>query len=383
MASNLYAFWFAAAALLTLLVLSTVAILLSLRLRFTILNWNARNLNARTETEHHISVSSASLPFFRLHFRIRGRFDCGLKSPLFVSSEGSADSGGSIHVPLYFPLCGILHAQGALFIRDLLGFVRVRLRDEPPRDIVVKPPLFSVPEALRVDVTSSPEPSRKQQTSDEDKYYMREYVPGDRMKDINWKASFRLNELITRVSPVSPEPSRLLRLELRPYSTHRPSPVSLMHLNYAKSWLLSFLTAVQARYPQYRFHVTAGSHQQFVEDPKDLDELGRIISGIHFQPEQRQAQVNDELFIFTTVFDTAAPAYAASRSNAKTHLFRTASGQKDVRTVHLFHPLPGTAVPMPSSWAQFVRAPFQKKIPAVAVRVNGLNMEENLKLALM
>lgn len=359
------------------------AFLLSLRLRFTILNWNARNLTARTQTEHQVGVSAASIPFFRLHFRIRGRFDCGLKTRMWLATEGSADSDGVIRVPFYFPLCGVLRAEGTLSIRDLLGFVRVRLRDEPAKDIIVKPPLFSVPEALRVDVTSSPEPSRKQQTSDEDKYYMREYVPGDRMKDVNWKASFRLNELITRISPVAPEPSRLLRLELRPYSSVSPSPVSLMHLNYAKSWLLSFLTAVQSKHPQYRFHVTAGAHQQFVEDVSDLDDLGRALSMVHFQVEQRKDQVNDELFIFTTAFDSNLPGYVASRAAVKTHLFRTAAGQKDLRTIHLFHPLPGVALPFPGAVPSFIRGVFHKKIPAPGVRVSGFSMEENLKLALM
>lgn len=302
---------------------------------------------------------------------------------MWLASEGSADADGLIRIPFYFPLCGVLRAQGTLSIRDLMGFVRVRLRDEPARDIVVKPPLFSVPEALRVDVTSSPEPSRKQQTSDEDKYYMREYVPGDRMKDINWKASFRLNELITRISPVAPEPSRLLRLELRPYSSAGVSVVSLMHLNYAKSWLLSFLTAVQSKHPQYRFHITAGSHQQFVEDAGDLDELGRALAMVHFQPEQRRDAVNDELFIFSTAFDSTLPGYVASRAVAKTHLFRTASGPKDARTVHLFHALPGTALPPPGSIPGFLRAALPRKIMAPGVRVNGFSMEENLKLALV
>jgi len=380
---NLYAFWLSAIALVWLILLAVFARLSALRLRFAIVSWQSRTLSARTKTEHQVSVSPAfTLPFFRLHYRIYGDFICGNSTSLFVSSESSAEPDGICHIPFYFPLCGTLRAQGRLSVRDLFGFVRVILQEMPQRDVVVKPPLFAVPEALRVDVTSSPEASRKQQTADEDKYYMREYVPGDRMKDINWKASFRVLELITRISPVSPEPSRLLRLELRPYSSQKENLLSLLHLNYVKSWMLSFLAAIQARHPEYRFHVRAGAYEQFVEDAQDLDVLNQALSTIHFQGEKQTGErVQDELFIFSTAFDAALPAYVASRSLAKTHLFRTVTtGEKKGLTVQFFQGHRGLALPRISRAGRIARSFIPRKIPAVPVRVNGFSVEEKLKM---
>jgi len=385
---NLYAFWFSAAALIVVSLLTVFAYLVALRLRFSIVTWQAKNLTARTETEHAIGVSpSPGIPLFRIHFRIRGTFQCGRNIPLFVSSENSADPEGLIHVPFYFPLCGILQAEGTLYLRDLLGFVRIRLQPPIAREIAVKPPLFPVPEALRVDVTSSPEPSRRQQQSDEEKYYMREYEPGDRMKDINWKASMRIFELVTRISPASPEPSRLLRIELRPYSSIGETPLSLMHLNYVKSWVLSFISTIHSRHPEYRFHVKAGTHEQFVEEAKDIELLGQAFASVHFQAEASASyKPNDELFIFTTAFDHGLPNLLASRSLAKTHLFRTAAdtaGEKEIRQVRMFHAAPGLAIPGLKSSRAFIFSAIPRKIPRVPARVNGFYMEEKLKLAII
>ncbi|MBL8019252.1 MAG: DUF58 domain-containing protein [Leptospirales bacterium] len=387
-ASNIYAFWFAAAALVVLGLLGVASRLLALKLHFTIVSWQARNLKARHETEHTIGLSpSPAIPLFRMHFAIEGVFECGNKVRLKVKSESAADRDGVCLVPMYFPLCGVLHANGRLYLRDVLGFIRIPLQPSIAKVVYVKPPLFPVPEALRVDVTSSPEPSRKQQQSDEEKYYMREYEPGDRMKDVNWKASFRVYEMITRISPVSPEPSRLLRLELRPFSSQGETPLTLMHLNYAKSWLLSFISAIQTKHPQYRFHVRAGTHEAMIEDGKDIETLAQVLCDVHFQSEALQPDKrNDEVFIFTTAFDQGLAGYLGLRSLAKTHLFKTSGpGQdkKETRRVRLFHLAPGLALPPLRGFPAFIRSASQRKIPVSPGRANGFYMEEKLKLAII
>ncbi|MCE9597586.1 MAG: DUF58 domain-containing protein [Spirochaetia bacterium] len=385
--SNIYAFWFSAAALIVLALLGVSSRLLALKLHFTIVSWNARTLNARQETEHAIGLSpSPGIPLFRMHFVIRGKLDCGNKVKLKIKSEASADRDGLCLVPMYFPLCGILHAEGRLYLRDVLGFVRIPLQPFIYKEVYVKPPMFPVPEALRVDVTSSPEPSRKQQQSDEEKYYMREYVPGDRMKDVNWKASFRVYEMITRISPISPEPSKLLRLELRPYSSQGETPLTLMHLNFSKSWLISFIAAIQSKHPQYRFHVRAGALEAMIEDSKDLDKLAQSLADVHFQSESQSDKRNDEVFIFTTAFDQGLAGYLGLRSLAKTHLFKTAgpvSGAKDIRRVRLFHLAAGLAIPPLGGLPGFIRSVIQRKIPVSPGRANGFYMEEKLKLVIL
>ncbi len=383
---NLYAFWLSAAALLLILVLVLIGRLAALRMRFAIVSWQARNLSARTVTEHQVAISPVpSIPFFRVHYRIRGAFDCGHRVKLRVSSENSAESDGLCTIPFYFPLAGVLHAEGLLSLRDIFGFIRIPIQEAPAREIHVKPPMFPVPEALRVDVTSSPEASKRQQTSDEDKYYMREYVPGDRMKDINWKASLRVYELITRISPVSPEPSRLIRIELRPHSNQGENLLTLLHLNYIKSWVLSFISAIHSRHPEYRFFVKAGSFEQFVEDSKDLETLAQAFCTLHFQGEKQEAaRTAEEVFVFSTAFDSGLPGYIAMRGSAKTHLFRTAvSSEKKARTVQFFQGHPGLAIPGIRGLARTVRSFLPRKISVVPVRVSGFLMEEKLKMAVM
>ena len=48
-----------------------------------------------------------------------------------------------------------------------------------------------------VNISVGYDTTQRAQTADEEKYFMREYMPGDRMKDINWKASSRLDQLNT------------------------------------------------------------------------------------------------------------------------------------------------------------------------------------------
>jgi uncharacterized protein (DUF58 family) len=65
--------------------------------------------------------------------------------------------------------------------------------------------LFPEKTQIHILPATTQESLRNIQTSDQEKYFMREYIPGDRLKDINWKSSIKLNELITRISPSSPE----------------------------------------------------------------------------------------------------------------------------------------------------------------------------------
>ena len=93
---------------------------------------------------------------------------------------------------------------------------------------------------------------------------MREYVPGDRMKDINWKATSRLGELITRISPLTQEQTQLLHVVLRRYRRRGGETMTaLLHLDFVKSWLLTFLRVVKQQHPEFTFLVDTGgeSHQ--------------------------------------------------------------------------------------------------------------------------
>ena len=85
------------------------------------------------------------------------------------------------------------------------------------RTLVVRPGLLAEQSTPPVEISAGFDTTQRARTSDEEQYFMREYMPGDRMKDINWKATSRLGELITRISPITQEQTQELHVVLRRY----------------------------------------------------------------------------------------------------------------------------------------------------------------------
>ena len=110
-----------------------------------------------------------------------------------------------------------------------------------------------------VDISAGFDTTQRARTSDEEQYFMREYMPGDRMKDINWKATSRLGELITRISPITQEQTQELHVVLRRYRRRGGETLTaVLHLDFIKSWLLTFLRVVKQHHPEYVFVVDSG-----------------------------------------------------------------------------------------------------------------------------
>ena len=187
---------------------------------------------------------------------------------------------------------------------------------------------------------------------------MREYEPGDRLKDINWKASSRLNELITRISPVSEQQTRLLHVELRHYRPAGPETLdSVLHLDYLKSWLLTFLRAVKAEHEDFTFRVITGTGEHDVDTVEDIDDLARRLASVTFAPgpEHRPEVQPHELFIFTTAFDAGLATHVAQLGDTALHVYRTVSaipprpeGEERIRLTLLRAP---SASLVPGWWA--------------------------------
>lgn len=266
--------------------------------------------------------------FYRYHYRLKGKLKAGREAYFSVYSEGSSKEGISIQVPLYLPFCGMANFEGSLLLRDVFGLTRLLLSNIEPIQIVILPPFFPEKAPLKFDPSSAQESSRRIQTSEDEKYYMREYIPGDRLKDINWKTSFRIDELITRISPKSLEESRLVYIDIRPFHfSNNDGPVAILHLNYLKSWALSFLRSVMLKYPNYHFSVSIGAENHLIENEQDLDMLTRRLSVIEYQAEiEMPVDTIAERFVFTTMFDRGLSSYLRTHVSS-VQLFRTVKGK--------------------------------------------------------
>ncbi len=381
--SNIYAFLFSALSFLLLFVLAFDGRLQAMRLQTMDVVWEARGglIARQPEAKQSLHLGEARPHYFyRFHFVIRGTLKAGRNATFLIREEGSSSRGGEIDIPVYFPLCGPVDVTGRLLLRDVFGFTRTRIGRAQPRRFVVQPPLLADKPLPQFRNAASFESSQRFRNSDEEKYYMREYQPGDRLKDLNWKASFRFGEMITRISPKSPEESKLLHLEFRHFHPGAvDTPAALMHLNFLKSWLLAFLFQVKREFPEFRFRVVTADEVYLVESEDDIERFGETLAAIPFVRGKHVVPVagSGERFVFSTPFDTGLNDSIVP--GVIFNIFRTNfPSSSEARRVRLL-PMEQEHLPIPGPWI-FRR---ESARPAPSVQGGGRFMEEKLKVSLV
>jgi uncharacterized protein (DUF58 family) len=226
------------------------------------------------------------LPFFRVQFRFRGRLRANRGAELHLARSLSFAAAGTHPLPLHLPLCGPLAARGRFLVRDLFGLTRSPFGEEPERSLTVLPAWLAAGPPRLVEPAGGYEDKSQRKASEEEKYFMREYQPGDRFRDINWKVSSRLQELITRISPVTQEKTRLLSVEFRHYRDEGPESLeSVMHLDYLKSWLLAFLRGLKASNERLQFRVRTGAGPRLLATAEDIESFAEELSGLGYQSD--------------------------------------------------------------------------------------------------
>lgn len=381
---NMYAFIFSATGFLVLVFLVTDGYIQRFRFRHaTPVLDSGHSLYARLSGQVqavHLGDQQCHY-FYRFHFVIRGPFRVGRNSNFHFRAEGASSDGSQILVPMNFPYCGRGRLKGSLLLRDVFGLVRFFLGPDEVVDITVEAPLFPERAPVHFQPASTMESSRKLQTAEEEKYYMREYIPGDRLKDINWKSSVRIQELVTRISPISPEQSHLLHVDFRAFHDEgMDAPEAILHLNYLKSWFLSFLQVVHRDHPDYRFRVRTPSGAQLLETGEDLDRFSRELASLEYfisgqEVGDPDAPRTGERFIFTTAYDTRLSSFLQEHSSERLHVFATVRGkEREVRFV------PDWDLScLPGPW-MFRRSKAPLTVPSPA---GGNLVEEKLRLRLV
>jgi uncharacterized protein (DUF58 family) len=271
------------------------------------------------------------LPFFRLHFSLSGRLIVGRRAQVRVARQLSFAASGAHPLPLYLPLSGVLSATGRFAVRDLFGLTRSRFGEQLARTLTVLPGWHAPEVDSQVEPAGGFEEKSIRRSSEEEKYFMREYQPGDRLRDINWKVSSRLQELITRISPVTQEKTRLLSVSVRNYrSDGGESLESVLHLDYLKSWLLAFLRSLKRNNDKLQFSVRTAGTLDLLATEEDIERFAGELAGLFYQHDPGPAgsaagaePPGGELFVFSTPFDKGLPQFLSARAQTRMHLFRT------------------------------------------------------------
>jgi len=285
-------------------------------------------LGAGSEEDWIVMCRPFHLPwFFRLHFRVRGRFfPQGVMSsaPCRVFAETSFPRGSeTARVPLVFPLGGEFRGEGSLRLCDVFGFFSFPCGQSSEQTLKLR----SVPtgvKILRIDAMSGSEDKRSKSSSDEERYYMREYAPGDRFRDINWKSSEKIDTLITRISPDNQEKVTRIEIYFRNYGPRKPGIGELWLLDRAKARLAWFLKIVKEEKASFVFHIRASEGSWDLDSEEEIDAFLEELASLSFSPEQNEGieqAESGELHVFSTACDAGLGGFLLARQGRPTRLF--------------------------------------------------------------
>jgi uncharacterized protein (DUF58 family) len=269
-------------------------------------------------------------PFFRVHCSFSGRMQAGRDASFSVFQESSSGAEDRIHAVIQVPFSGVLDSRLRLMIKDVFGLTRNRFGAVLERKLFIRPVLFHEHEQLPVHAMDGMNEKSKKKESEVERYLMREYLPGDRLRDINWKASSRFSGLFTRIPPPVQEETRIISVFMRPYSRlHRDTIVSVAHLDHLKSRLLSFITDVRRQYPDHQFQVHAGMDTLTVKTDEDIETLGVQLCSLYFLSppslvDDPLAMASGPVFVFTTPYDSTLQAALDCQTRPETRIFTTA-----------------------------------------------------------
>ena len=326
---NSYEIILSSGALFLLLILGFLGAWKSRKLKSMEAGWKPPfPMTANTEEDTLISGFDARIPvFFRLHFIIRGRFfpagSCeNSANGCPVSVETSVPRGETAaRILLDFPMSGIFQGDGYCRLRDIFGFFSFSCGQPQKRTVKVR----SAPclgKKLHINAQSGAEDRRNKHSANEERYYMREYAPGDRFRDINWKSSEKIDTLITRISPDNQEKVSRIEVHFRNFGpVNRPSLDALWLLDRAKARLSHFLRSLKEEQSSYTFDVRAAAGSWEIENQDDIDAFLEELAGFSFSPPQNDmsaladkaasqgAVSTSQLYVFSTACDAGLSSF--------------------------------------------------------------------------
>ena len=296
--------------------------------------------------------------FFRFHFLVRGRFfPEGSGSGCLVFGETSIPGRNNkekiVHLDIGFPLGGFFQGETSCRLRDIFGFFSFSCGNKQKRSINI----LSAPcgaRILHINSQSGAEDRRNKNASDQERYYMREYVPGDLFRDINWKSSERIDTLITRISPDTQEKITRIEIYFRNYSQFSANTdiAELWLLDRAKARLAWFLRKAKEIKASYVFTVHTCRKSWDLNTQEEIDDFLEELAVISFDQAQNSEillpQSGGDLYVFSTACDTALPAFLlAQQSRPVSLFFIQGEAKKECERLFLRDFISGGSLPLP------------------------------------
>lgn len=322
--------------------------------------------------------------FFRVHARVTGTLHAGNGRRFHVFEDIASPEVDRIDLPLAIPLPGRLNLRRTIEIRDVFGLSRGSFGSVNRRPLSVEAPYPIGPEITRMVAASGEQESTRTTNPEEERYYQREYLPGDRIRDINWKASARIRELVTRISPQTQDQDRTLTVYLRHFAeSGLVSLESLGHLAYVKGWLAAFMLAVMREESGVHFRVITSRGISKVDDENAVAELSHSLCDLPFEPEPQTLARDPSartVLVFTTPFDQRLGAFVESMAPVASRVFTTqfsnCSGNAGTHSYDMLDlTLGSSALPFPGARLRHRGERRAVSVPAGAVLLEEVELE--------
>ena len=294
---------------------------------------------------HRIGGIPRVPPFFRVHFEVQGTLTVGQRGVVFHAADWSlrpddhrqgispgsrqATEPQEITGTLPLHLGGEFQGAGCRTLRDIFGMVRYHLPPVLHRSFPVLPAPSRKRIQLRLDPSLGLEEKRTLRSADEERYFMREYAPGDRFRDINWKTSSRLAFLVTRIAPQAQEKTRILPVAFRCFGPVKPDLWGLWALDRCKAWLIQFLWTVRKEHPEFILRVTTPLLEKELATDQETERFCEELAEYSFHSLSEEGKFTyllstpEEVFVFSTAYDGGLSRFVGGRFDLPTHLYVT------------------------------------------------------------
>ncbi len=334
---NAYSFLLATLGLAVLIVVAIVSRLEARRAASSRIEWELTAPLVTRQRKNIVSFRNhdyKSLPFFRVHLRLNGKIKVGENATLLFRREISSQGESIRDAPLYAPLSGAVDIRGMLLIKDVFGFSRAPIGVEEEKITPALPAFVTDRDSTIVEAQTGEESKSRMRSSEIERYFMREYIPGDRQRDINWKASSRFKELYTRISPMTQEKTQLITIYFRPYNSLPSDNLKAVALlDRCKSMLMYFIRTVHANNPSYQFQIFIGTGKTELKDEDDIEQFAEEVASIRFRRYEPTGGEAPEpgigAYVFTTSCDTGIGEFLATLPPGQVNLYRARFPEKN------------------------------------------------------
>jgi hypothetical protein len=237
-------------------------------------------------------------------------------------------------------MSGVFTGKGFCRLRDIFGFFSFPCGSQENKTINIRC-APSIKSYFHIKAQSGAEDQRNKADNDEERYYMREYTPGDRFRDINWKSSDRIDTLITRISPQNQE--KVTRIEIYFRNYNPKEKISLedhWFLDRAKARLSRFLRSFKDEKETYIFNIRTAGGSYEIKNQDEVEDFLETLAGIPFAKPDNEifsaADVSGEIYVFSTVCDIGLQGFLQSCRPGSFSLFLVKPAEKKSTEIEIF-----------------------------------------------